>query len=233
MKLEVCTDALEGVKMAQAGGAHRVELCAALSVGGLTPSIGLVRSCCAEADLEVHAMIRLREGDFCYKKEEIKQMRTDIGVLADAGVKGVVLGCLTTDRQLDIPALKVLLNEVRKYPLELTFHRAFDVLVQPFDALEQLIALGVDRVLTTGGAATAFEGRAQLAQYVQHAQGRIEVMAGGGILPENAQAIAQTGVDALHFTAHHQEAETTIGGMGWKSQPNPVKLEGIRSLFNR
>lgn len=233
MKLEVCTDTFEGVQMARAGGAHRVELCAALSVGGLTPSLGLVERCCAIGGIEIHAMIRLREGDFCYTEEEVRQMQADIAYMAKVGVHGVVFGCLTAGGHFDKPANHRLLQEAKKHALSVTFHRAFDAIIQPLEALETLVEMSFDRLLSTGGAATAYEGRAQLAQYVQRARGRIEVMAGGGVRPENAGELAQTGVDALHFTSHTQVAVKGMAGMGGKNIPNPEKLQRIQSLFAR
>tara|TARA_B110000503_G_scaffold125239_1_gene192610 strand:- start:124 stop:816 length:693 start_codon:yes stop_codon:yes gene_type:complete len=230
MIFELCTDALEGAKMAANYGAKRIELCSALSVGGLTPSPALTAQCATIKAVETHVMIRPREGDFVYQTNDIKVMLKDIQLQAEAGAKGVVFGCLTSDNQIDIQQNITLLEEARKYQLECTFHRAFDFVGSPMEALESLINIGFNRILTSGGKPTADAGMEQIILMVEKAKGEIEIMAGSGVNSSNALALASTGVDALHFTSHNTASYEL--GMGVSNRPNPEKIQSITALFS-
>jgi copper homeostasis protein len=194
---EVCAETLEACVAAAAGGADRVELCSALSEGGLTPSHGLIQHAVERCALPVHVMIRPRAGDFVYSAEEIAIMRADIAHARRLGVAGVVLGVLDAAGCVDVAATRGLVELAR--PLQVTFHRAVDDTVDLHEALEDVIAAGCDRVLTSGGAADVMAGAAMLAELVRAARGRIEVAVGGGLRLDDAARLAQiTGARQFH-----------------------------------
>lgn len=195
--LEVCIDSIPGLRAAEAAGAGRIELCSRLDLGGLSPSPDLLADARESSRLPLHVMVRPREGGFVHAPREIDAMEAEVRSLRELGVAGVVFGALTPDRSVDIPAIARLTAAAR--PLSLTFHRAFDEAADLDQALEDLVRLGVDRVLTSGGAPDAFAGRRRLAELVARAAGRIVVMAGGGVRPENVLAIlSETGVAEVH-----------------------------------
>lgn len=198
--LEACVDSVESALSAQAGGADRVELCDNLLEGGTTPSAGLIALCCERLRIPVHVLIRPRGGDFVYSELELDVMRRDIAVARQHGAAGVVLGALLPDGAIDVPHMRALIAAAR--PLAITFHRAFDFTVDPDQALDDLIALGVDRLLTSGQAPTAVEGTGILARLVRRAAGRITIAAGGGVAEETiVRLVEQTGVDEVHVRA--------------------------------
>jgi len=198
--LEVCVEGPQGVRAARAGGAERVELCCALEQGGLTPSHGSIASSVAAGGVEFTVLVRPRAGDFVYSEEEIAWMERDIDLARELGAQGVALGCLTAEGEIDEARCARLLDRARG--LHPAFHRAFDSVRAPEQALETLVRLGFARVLSSGQETSALEGRARLAALVRSAGGRIEVVAAGGVRPENAAEILRsTGVPALHFAA--------------------------------
>ncbi len=195
--LEICVDSFASAIAAEAGGAQRVELCSGLIEGGLTPSLGLIHAVRARLKIGVHVMIRPRGGDFVYSEDELGIMRDDISLAAEAGADGVVFGLLTADGLVDLDQARKLVALAR--PLQVTFHRAIDTTANLFEALEAVIRAGADRVLTSGGEATALDGQATLQRMVHAAAGRIEIMAGGGVRPDNLEAIARaTGATSFH-----------------------------------
>jgi copper homeostasis protein len=197
MSVEICVDSVASAVAAERGGAVRVELCGGLVEGGLTPSAGLIEMTRAAVSLGVHVMIRPRGGDFCYDESEFEIMRRDIEVAKRLGANGVVLGILEPNGSIDTGRTRQLLELAR--PLEVAFHRAFDMTADLGRALEDLCGAGVDRVLTSGAEQTAWEGRGIITKLVTQAQGRIAVMAGSGIKPENARALVEeTGVRDIH-----------------------------------
>lgn len=201
--LEVCVEDIRGVRAAVEGGANRLELCASLPQGGITPSCGLM-SAAARAPIPVHALIRPRAGDFVYDENETEVMRADVRAAVEAGAAGVVIGASRSDGTLDLALLAMLIGAAREAgslrgkPVSLTLHRAFDLCPDPHAALEAAIDLGFDRILTSGGAATAMEGRAVLAALATQARGRIKILAASGIGPNNVAEILATGVDEIH-----------------------------------
>ncbi len=200
VKFEVCTENVAGVRAAEAAGAHRVELCSALAEGGVTPSLGLFRQARACSRLPIHVLVRPRAEDFCYTDLELAVMLDDVALFKEAGADGLVFGTLSRDGTLNLPQLKTLLAAAN--PLPVTFHRAFDVCREPLEVLEQLIALGVTRILTSGGELDALAGVPLLRQLNERAAGRLTVMAGGGVRPHNAaQIVRESGVRELHFSA--------------------------------
>ena len=176
--LEICVDDARGLAAAIAGGADRIELCSVLELGGLTPSAGLM-ALAARAPVPVRAMIRPRGGDFVYGKPELETMLADIDAARLAGLAGVVLGASRPDGRLDLETLEQLVDAAGE--MDKTLHRAFDLVPDLEEAVEQAVALGFDTVLTSGRARTAPEGVADIARAQQLAQGRIAIMAGSGV----------------------------------------------------
>ena len=198
--LELCTENVAGVIAAGEAGAHRVELCSALAEGGVTPSLGLFRQAQMRSKLPIHVLVRPRAGDFCYGGLELGVMLDDVAQFRAAGAAGLVFGALTPDGALDLPAMKRLMAAAE--PLPVTFHRAFDVCREPLKVLEQLIALGVARLLTSGQEPNALAGIPLLKTLTEQAGDRLVVMAGGGVRAANAARIVrETGVSELHFSA--------------------------------
>jgi len=227
--LEVCCGNLESVDAAVAGGARRIELCSALEVDGLTPPVEWIREVRKRyPSLIVHVLVRSRAGDFVYTGEEVETMAAQVEEALEAGADGIVIGCLTAGGDVDVPATERLVQTVESYNLaaelmrsdlchaandshffpgpskrvSITFHRAFDVCKRPFDALEQIIALGCDRILTSGQGATVVEGSDMLRELRKRAAGRIIILPGGGVTPQNAgRILAMTGCTEIHASA--------------------------------
>ncbi|WP_332718425.1 copper homeostasis protein CutC [Pelagibacterium mangrovi] len=196
--LEICVDTPAGLSAAIAGGADRIELCSALSVGGLTPSPGLM-ALAAKAPIPVHAMIRPRAGDFVFSDPEIAAMEADIDAARNAGLPGVVLGATHPDGALDTQTLARLI--ARAKPLDLTLHRAFDLAPDLPRAVDDAIALGFNRILTSGGAPRAIDGLENLKRIIAHAAGRIAIMPGSGVTPETVATFLALGITDLHASA--------------------------------
>ncbi len=181
--IEICLESVESVIAAEKGGADRVELCSDLFEGGLTPTIGTVKTALKKSNIKINAMIRPRGGDFCYSDEEFEVMKEDIKAFKETGINGIVFGILTPEGDIDVKRSKEIIELAR--PLAVTFHRAFDMTRDPYKSLEELIELGVDRVLTSGQEATVPEGADLLEDLVQIAGDRIIVMPGCGITERN------------------------------------------------
>jgi copper homeostasis protein len=200
MIIEVCVDSIAGVRAAKAAGADRVELCADLLEGGITPSRGMIRQARTIKGIGVHVIIRPRGGDFLFDDDEFAVMRSDIETAKREQADGVVIGMLTPDGEIDIKRSRELIALAR--PLSVTFHRAFDVARDPLRALEALIELGVDRVLTSGQEASVLEGLELITDLVRRASDRIIVMPGGGITPRNIERIVSAARPReIHFAA--------------------------------
>lgn len=197
MMLEVCIDSVESAIAAQEGGAGRVELCAGLDHGGTTPSAGMIKSVRGWASIAVHVMIRPRSGDFCYSDLEFEVMKHDVLKSKELEADGVVFGILTTQGAVDAARTRVLVKLAR--PMAVTFHRAFDECSDLPHTLAELVRLGVDRVLTSGGKGSVQDGIESLADLVKRANRSIKVLAGGGVTLENVKEIvARTRVDEVH-----------------------------------
>ena len=198
IKVEVCAFSLESCLAAEKGGANRIELCGSIYEGGTTPSAGLIQLAKHRINIEIHAMIRPRGGDFCYSDDEISIMRADIRMAKELGCEGVVLGILQPNGQVNIAQTKALVALAK--PMQVTFHRAIDMTLNYSKALEDIIETGCNRILTSGQKNTAIEGVENIKKLVNQANDRIEIMAGSGVNADNAQTLIHTGVDALHLT---------------------------------
>lgn len=195
---EVCVDSAAGVGAAVEGGADRIELCAALELGGLTPSAGLLQA--AVDQLPTHVLIRPRAGNFCYDSSEIRVMAADIEHAVQRGAAAIVVGALTPAGDVDSAAMARLMSAAGQVPV--TFHRAFDVTHDLVAAFDDLLELGLARLLTSGGRPTAVEGADLIAELVRRSGGDLPVMAGAGITPINAaEVVRRTGVGEIHFSA--------------------------------
>lgn len=198
--LEICAGSVESAIAARDGGAKRIELCTALEIGGVTPSAGLIAEARKIDGLVLNVIIRPRGGDFLYNEYEIACMLQDIRTCKELGADGVVIGALTADGDIDTAVCKRLIAAADG--MSVTFHRAFDMCRNPQKALEELIALGCHRVLTSGQAATAQAGIPLLKELVEQAAGRIIIMPGCGVSSANAAAILQaTGAIEIHASA--------------------------------
>ena len=196
--IEVCVDSVESAMAAERGGADRVELCDNLLEGGTTPSAGAIAIARERLGIKLHVIIRPRGGDFCYSDVEFAVMRHDIALAAQLGADGVVIGILTSEGDVDVARTRELIELAR--PLSVTFHRAFDMARDPYRALEDLIGLGVDRILTSGQEPSVLEGLDLIAELVQLAGDRVIVMPGGGTERNIAKVVARSGVRELHVT---------------------------------
>ncbi|WP_146902155.1 copper homeostasis protein CutC [Adhaeribacter aerolatus] len=202
--LEICTDSVISCLEAQQAGAARVELCSGLFEGGLTPSQGLIEVSRQSISIGLHVLIRPRGGDFCYSDLEFEVMLRDIALAREAGCDGVVIGILNPDGTIDEERTSALFAAAR--PMSVTFHRAFDMVPEPLAALQELISMGVDRLLTSGQEKSALEGSELIAQLVQQAAGRIIIMPGGGITERNiARICRETGAPEFHLSARRKQ----------------------------
>lgn len=199
-KLEICAGSVESVLAARNGGASRVELCAALEIGGITPSAGLIAQARKIEGIELNVIIRPRGGDFLYDEYEVSCMEHDIHTCKALGVDGVVIGTLTAEGDIDTTVCQRLIAAADG--MSITFHRAFDMCRNPQKALEDIIAMGCHRVLTSGQAATATEGIPMLKELIHQAGNRIIIMPGCGVNSSNAAHILQeTGATEIHASA--------------------------------
>ena len=224
-KIEICANSVESAAKAEEGGAYRVELCAGIPEGGTTPSFGEIRM--ARQLLQqtkLHVIIRPRGGDFLYTQLEQEIMLHDIKVARQLGADGVVFGCLTAEGNVDVPAMKKLMNAVGD--MSVTFHRAFDMCRNPMEALEDIIELGCHRILTSGQEATAPAGIPLLKELIEKADGRIIIMPGCGVKPSNILELAEeTGATEFHFSGRSSLESDMIYRNPKVSMGGTVKIE--------
>ena len=217
--LEICAANLKSALAANTAGAHRIELCSGLDGGGVTPSPGLTEQAVYHLSVPVCVLIRPREGDFCFSGDEIELMLRDIVFCRKAGAAGVVVGALNADYSIDENAMRAF--KAAAGPMEVVCHRAFDFVQSPEEALETLIRLGFCRVLTSGQAATAWEGRESIRRCVVQARNRIDIMPGGGLTPEILGGLkAVTGATHFHTTAKK-----------WVRQPGQNDIPGLANGY--
>ena len=225
--LEVCVDSWESAVRGASAGADRLELCACLLVGGISPSPYLIRQVQRAVDIPVNVLLRPRFGDFCFTKEEKEVLLEEVEFCNLVGVNGVVIGALTPEGDLDTAFLQQCAD--RADGMKMTLHRCFDVCRDPFEALEQAVALGFDTVLTSGQRANAPDGTELLEKLNRQAAGRIHIMAGSGVSPSNIPVIFEaTGITHYHFSAKRSEP----GPMKFKREGVPMGLP-MASEFDR
>jgi len=230
--LEICVEDASGLDKALAAGADRIELCSSLDVGGLTPSCGLM-AYAATLSVPVYALIRPRAGNFHFSRAEEQIMCRDIEAARQAGLSGVVIGASHADNSLNVELLARLIAHAK--PLKTTLHRVFDLVPDPFHALEQAIELGFDHILTSGGKPHAIEALSLLARLQAQATGRIAIMPGGGIDETNAaQIVAATGVHHIHASCRDAAPLSTDAKavqLGFQSlQQKHISAAKIRAL---
>lgn len=245
MTIEIVVYNIESALKAQEGGADRIELCDNPAEGGTTPSYGIIEVVRQHVTLDVFVMIRPRGGDFCYSPEEFQAMKADIAQCRRLGVDGVVFGILNPDGMIDKDRCRELIEHAR--PLKVTCHRAFDMARDPFEALEACIAVGFDRILTSGQQEKAWQGAGLIGELVKRAGGRIAIMAGSGVNEQTVEAIVrETGVREIHFSAvvHRDSAmkfrNQSIAGMGSEEGSefrirtvSPEVIKNIREIGRR
>ena len=217
--LEICCGSIDDALQAQAGGADRVELCSALFLGGLTPSLGTIQYARERLTIPIIAMVRPRGGGFCYTDAEFATMERDAEAAIGEGADGIVFGILTPSGTVDLKRTQRIRDIAGNK--QIVFHRAFDVTPDPFAALDQLVDLGITRILTSGQEDTVPEGADLIRRLIDYARDRIEILPGGGIKPYNlADVVAKTGCKQIHLTAFktardsstHQRPHVTFGG---------------------
>lgn len=200
--LEVCANSVTSAIAGQEGGAVRVELCENLEAGGTTPSYGQLLLARKYLHIKLYALIRPRSGDFLYTDLEYEMMLADVRACIETGCDGVVIGMLNADGSIDVKRCTELVRLARQWGLGVTFHRAFDMCNNLFLAMEQIIEMGCERILTSGGKSTGMEGASVIAQLVEKAAGRISIMPGSGVNETNVADIVRfTGVTEVHSTA--------------------------------
>lgn len=224
--VEIVAQTPDDAHVVQRAGADRIELCAALEVGGITPSPGLFASVRAAVELPIAVMIRPRSGDFTYSPAEVDAMATDVRAFAAQGVDALVFGCLRESGEIDVDACARLVAAAGETPC--VFHRGFDQAPDPQKALDVLIELGFARVLTAGGRSTALESAETLRRLVEHAAGGIEILVGGGVRAGNvAEVVARTGTSQVHLgPLVRRTATPTFGNTydsGWRICEHSVK----------
>lgn len=227
---ELCAETILACLAARDGGANRIELCSALGEDGLTPSHGFTRAAIEQSELPVHVLVRPRGGDFVYGDDEFALLRDDVVHAREQGASGVVMGVLKADRTVDIERTRELVELAG--PLEVTFHRAFDLTPSLDAALEDVIATGCRRLLTSGGELDVVAGMAQLARLVKLTAGRIEIAAGGGVRPENAaKVVAATGVRQLHGSLRRKVQSGQEGVLPSAGETHMVDPDEVRAMM--
>jgi copper homeostasis protein len=202
--IEIATTGFNTTRSAVEGGADRIELCAALTEGGTTPSLGTIRKCREAFGIQLFPIIRPRGGDFLYSEDEFHVMEQDISICKQLDCDGVVIGMLNKDGSIDIARSQKLIDLA--YPMEVTFHRAFDRCRDPFEALEQLISIGCQRILTSGQQPTAPKGIDRIAEIIKAANDRIIIMPGSGVRKDNIKdLVKRTGARELHSSLRSSE----------------------------
>jgi len=227
---ELCSESLESARAAEAGGADRIELCADLSIGGITPSLELMRAVLEALTIPVHVLIRPRGGNFTYSAEEFGLMLRQGEQTRQAGAAGVAIGMLHGDGRVEVERSRALVESA--YPMRSTFHRAFDAAPELSEALEAVIETGADCLLTSGGKADVLTGAESIGQLREQAGSRLDVMAGGGLTLANlTEVVRQSGVSLLHGSLKRKPEngagwENSAGnGLGWASGRGSARLE--------
>ena len=199
MKLEICANSFQSALNAQIAGADRIELCSELALGGITPSHGLIEKVVSELDIEVYVLIRPRSGNFTYTDEEFDVLKRDIEFCKQIGCHGIVSGVLRNDHTIDIERTKQLIE--LSSPLDFTFHRAFDLIPNALEGLQQLMNIGVPRILSSGQQPSAEQGLTLLKKLLQLSESKTSIMPGAGIQATNAHVFKEAGFTEIHCSA--------------------------------
>jgi copper homeostasis protein len=215
MIVEICANSFESARIARECGANRIELCTELSVGGLTPSHGLIEKVVAQLDIPVHVLIRPRSGNFVYSEAEVDVMLRDIALCKELGCAGIVSGVLTSENTIDKNATRVLVDASEG--MEFTFHRAFD-LTTGTEYLDTLLELGVTRLLSSGLKPTAIEGIEFLKKLKAISEGKIQIMPGSGINSTNALEFKKAGFEMIHFSAIKKQLKSNTESLAFGSE---------------
>lgn len=234
MILEACIDSVESAIAAQKGGAQRVELCAGLDHGGTTPSAGMIQSVREAISIALHTMVRPRPGDFCYSEREFEVMMHDVATAKRLGSDGVVLGILMPDGSIDTERTRKLLVAAR--PMSVTFHKAIDASSDIIRVFDDIVQLGIDRVLTSGGKADVLAGADVLRELVKRSHGRVKVLAGGGVSFDNVMEVVKlSGVKEVHaLSALLSEFAGPSGAAGNRQRVvDPDKVRMMIDFLNR
>ncbi len=233
--IEIATSDFVTTKSAVAGGADRIELCANLAEGGTSPSLGTIRQCRKEFDVAIYPIIRPRGGDFLYTNDEFEIMLQDVKLCKELGCDGVVIGLLNIDGSIDVTRTAILIEAA--YPLGVTFHRAFDRCYDPFVALEQLIEIGCERILTSGQQASVVDGVNLVAELNKKAAERIIIMPGSGVRKENIKMLAEkTGCAEFHSSLRGKEQSNmqfiheAFKDSGESYMNNAISVEEVKAL---
>jgi len=223
MIIEICANSFASAQAAQKAGAHRIELCTQLSVGGLTPSYGCIEKVIKELNIDVHVLIRPRAGDFIYSHEELDVMKRNIAYCAKIGCSGIVSGVLNAQNELNVKATQELIAV--SGGLEFTFHRAFDEVSNPSETLAGLQNIGVTRVLSSGQHAKAIDG-IEVLRKLKNSSDTIQIMPGSGINLSNVLAFKEAGFKMIHFSAISK-------GMPAEKATTGLFLEGIEGTSDQ
>ena len=233
IKFEVCCGSLQSALNAQEAGAHRVELCSALSLGGLTPSYGFIELARKRLKIEVNVLIRPRQGDFLYDSDEVAVMLRDITACAQMGVNGVVIGALDPFGNVDEDACRAMVAVAKHYGMSVTFHRAIDRACNIMAALEDVISAGADRILSSGGKTSSYEGAETLARMNAAAAGRIIIMPGGGVNAGNiSQILKTTGAREIHFSGSETIQSEINLAMSWSQHEHCIHIRCLHRTGN-
>ena len=230
MVLEICTPTIQSAINAELGGAQRIELCANLREGGTTPSAATILACKKHLTIPTFVLIRERGGDFCYSDIEIEVMLNDIIFCRENGVEGVVIGAMTSDKKVHEAHTQAMI--MAACDMQITFHRAFDRMENPYKTLEILKKMNIHRILTSGQAESAVVGIPVLKKLIEQAENQLIIMPGAGVLPENMkQIVNETACKEIHFSAK-KTIVSALGGEHWESDVEMVR-EGIRVLSGK
>ena len=228
MVIEICCSSISSVKNAINYGANRIELCQDLRNDGITPSKRLLNSAIKISTKPINVLIRPRIGDFFYSSEEIKLIEYEIKQIKSLPINGIVIGILNRENDLPINVLKKLAQIIK--PLDLTFHRAFDIVNNPIKSMNKLIEIGFDRILTSGQSDTAEKGLKMLLELKQKANGKISIMPGGGINENNCHIFLNNGFNEIHLSAKKKKKENKIEPI---ADPEIIKKVVLSSLNHK
>lgn len=220
--LECCVDSVESAIAAEKGGANRLELCANLIIGGTTPSLALYEEVRKHTSIRIHVLLRPRFGDFLYTDHEFAILEREVEMFREAGADGVVIGCLTTDGHLDMPKMRRLKEKAGS--MSVTLHRAFDVCIDPFKALEECKELGINTILTSGQKNHCLEGEPLIRELAEKAEGKVDILAGAGV---DADVIAKM-VRSTSLTSFHLSGKITLdSGMQYRKEGVSMGLPSL------